>query len=463
MGLSRRCLRAKGGKPPRLLSASRLRSYYDRQGGHPALLNCSSGRVGLMLILKQARKKLGGVPKMNSLLLLSAALALSVPFGFFGAQTLNSYPAGLVLSVSLFAYTILLTRMLKRRPPLFLKRLFPRRDLSALRDARAISGLRLDYIGARDAEDGEDGVVHNAGGELHRILRCSLGQESSLAGQAELFETLFADLSQLENSRFQVIFPQADYGRRKEMFVVVTLLSQSRRPAWKSSASVAQMQSLSERVLERLITLGIAPRIMNALEVRQLISSELGACSNKHQQGRDWLNAGNLRWEPGFRDTVVRPAERFMQVADRRSFTIALDELPASSSFEWLPALLSDMPGAHLSLFITPSTLNPLNRLTAQRKLQKQSAGAGPAAHAAARMSFFVRFDNRNLQKLESAVAIARRYLSSLGINTSASPQSAREQQLLNWRATLPCASEQSSNRHLLAFASGRPASRKHA
>jgi hypothetical protein len=397
---------------------------------------------------------------MDSWVLALAALGVSAPFGLLSAGILRSssaWPAwlvGLVLCLSLFAYTIFLALLMKRHRPLLLKCLFPRKDVHQVRSISEMSGLCLDYIGAKDPQDTLDGVVHNRAGELQRILRCSLPQHCSFAQQSMLLETLFADLARFDNARFQIIFPDASTGRRKEMIVIASaLLPNSPEPAKDEPPPLVQMQSILEHLLERLITLGIAPKVMNAVEVRQLISAELGGCASRCQLHRDWRNVGNLGWEPSFRDIILRPSERFMQVADRRSVTISLEQLPALDTFEWFSVLLADIPFAHVSLFITPWRAgDAISKLLMTRKLKKHSAGGRLATVPAAQMSFFFRFDGRDAAQLESEVAVARKYFVSLGINRSSLQVQRQEQQLQNWRSTLPCAQEQSHNKHLIAF-----------
>jgi hypothetical protein len=325
--------------------------------------------------------------------------------------------------------------------------------VQAARSIGELCGLRLDYVGAKDPQDTVDGVVHNRAGELQRVIRCNLPERFWFNGQSLLLEMLFADLSQFNNARFQVIFPEADGGRRKEMIVVASyLLAKSGHPGSAGNPPMLEMQSLLERLLERLITLGIAPKVMNAIEVRQLISGELGSRATKSQLNRDWRNIGNLGWEPSFRDMVLKPSERFMQVADRRSITLAVEQLPASGSFEWLSAVLADIPEAHVSMFISSwSAQDPLSKMAVNQKLKKHSVDAGLVNPVAAQMSFFFRFEGRDAYQLEADVSTARKYFASLGINNS-SVYTQRQQQLQNWRSTLPCAQEQASNKHLIAF-----------
>lgn len=415
-----------------------------------------------MLILEQARKKFQTPAQMDAYVLGSLALGVSIPFGILSAQFLKtwlggqSWLIGLVLGSSLFSYTILLAQLLKRQPPLFLKRLFPRKDIYRPRSIGEISGLRLDYVGNKDPQDSVDGIVHTRNGELQRMLRCTLPQRLSFSGQSVLLEMLFADLALFSNTRFQIIFPEADNGRRKEMVLIAShMITRSAQCPKEDKPPLAQMQELLDRLLERLITLGISPKVMNAFEVRQLISEELGSSGTKSQLNRDWRSVGNLGWEPSFRDILLKPNERYMQVANRRSFTFTVEQLPSNGSFEWLPAVLADIPHAHVSLFISPWTAaDPISKLRMTQQLKKYSgeinnkdAIVNPAA---AKMSFFFRFDGHDAYQLESEVSTARKYLSSLGLSSSFHTQ--RQQQLQNWRSTLPCAPEQMNNKHIIAF-----------
>lgn len=400
---------------------------------------------------------------MGTYLLLLVALAVSVPFCLLSARTFQnwlsageSWLIGLVLGAALFTYTILLVRLIKRQPPVFLKH-FLCKDLHAQHSSSEISGLKLDYIGTRDPGEMADGVVHNRSGELQRILRCFLPAGSGASGQSLLFETLFANLSCFKNTRFQIIFPPADCVRRKEMFVIASYQpAKCRKSVRDESFALEQMQGVLERLMERLITLGIAPRVMAAAEVRQLISSELGGCTNRFQGSRDWRSVGNLGWQPSFHETVLRPSERFMQVADRRSCTIALEELPSSGNFQWFATVLADIPYAHVSLFITPWTArNPISKMRIAHKLKKKAASLQIAKDvqnpSAAQMSFFFRFEGRDAVRLESEVATARQYFYALGLRNNSLPAQV-QQQLLNWRSTLPCAQEQVKAKHLIAF-----------
>ena len=403
-----------------------------------------------MLILKQARKKPRSPARMNSYVLGSLALAVSLPFGVLSAQLLQSWVAGLVLGVSLFTYSILLVQLIRRQPPLFLKRLFPRKDLMhAPRSISEISGLKLDYVGAKDPQDTIDGVVHNRSGELQRVIRCALPQRISFESAGLLMEMLFADLSQFPKTRFQIIFPEAENGRRKEVIVIASHLNSGAGDK-DDTPPLVQVQKMLDRLLERLITLGISPKVLNAFEVRQLISEELGSCASRSQLNRDWRNVGSLGWEPSFRDNVLKPNDRFMQVAERKTVTIGIEQLPASGSFGWLSAVLADIPQAHVSLFISPFNGDPLSKLRLAQQLKKHAAENSLVTPCAAQMSFFFRFDGRDPYQLESEVSTARKYFQSLGINTIF--HTYKQQQLQNWRLTLPCAQENGANKHLIAF-----------
>lgn len=410
-----------------------------------------------MLILEQARKGFTRPKKLNTYLLGAISAAISIPFGILGAQMLNSWIVGLVLGSSLFTYTILIVQLIKRQPPLFIKRwLLPRREFNQILSINEYSGLRLDYIGGKDPQDSIDGVVHNRQGELQRILRCNMPSRLSMSGQSVLLEMLFAALSQYQNTRFQIIFPEADNGRRKEMFVVAShMIICGEQPIAKDEAPpLAQLQQVLDRLLERLITLGISPKVMNSFEVRQLISGELNGVERRAQLGRDWRNIGNLGWEPSFRDMVLKPSDRTMQVGDRKSSTMAIEQLPENGSFEWLSAVLMDIPDAHLSIFVSPFNANdPLSKIRMGQKLKRHSAanadGAQLAPHTA-QMSFFLRFDGTDEYRIEAEATSARKYLRSLGIINGYHTH--RQQQLQNWRATLPFAQESAANKHVIAF-----------
>ncbi len=414
-----------------------------------------------MLILQQARRRFKSPPKMNTYLLGLLAAGVSIPFGFLSAHILSfklgqqSWLAGLVLGSSLFTYTILLAQLLRRQPPRFLRRLFPRPESHSTRTLNDVTGLKLDYIGAKDPQDAVDGVVHLRSGELQRILRCSLPQRHSISAQSLVLEMLFADLCLVPNTRFQIVFPEAFRGARREMLIVASMqLGRDAQAQKDETPPLVQMQNVLDRLIERLITLGISPKVMTAVEIRQLISEELGICASKAQLNRDWRNVGNLGWEPSFRDLVLKPFDRFMQIAENRAYTFVAEQLPSNGSFEWLASALSDIPCAHISLFISPwNTNDPLSKLQLKRKLKKhalESTESAVVRPAAAQMSFFFRFEGRDAYQLESEVASARKYLASQGLNSSFFTQ--RQQQLQNWRSTIPCAQEQTQNRHLVAF-----------
>jgi len=392
----------------------------------------------------------------------AAALAVSVPFGFLSGELLRpwlagqAWMAGLVLGSSLFTYTIMLVQLMKRQPPRFLRTLFPRKNFYTPRSINEMSGLRLDYVGAKDPQDSVDGIVHNRAGELQRIVHCQLPASFfSFSGQPEVLETLFADLALLDNARFQVIFPEADSGFRKEMLVVASyqLAKTGRQAKFGEAPPLVQLQNVLGKVLERLITLGITPRVMSAVDVRQLISSELGSRAKRWQLDRDWRSIGNLGWEPSFRDIPLKPHERFMQVAERHSCTVAVEQLPASANFDWLSAVLNDIPSAHISLFISSwNEADPLGKMRLNMRLEQlKNIEDDAVAPCTAQMSFYCRFDASNSFSLENEVNIARKYFASLGINKGNS-LTQRLQQLQNWRATLPCAQEQNQHKHLLAF-----------
>ncbi len=405
-----------------------------------------------MLILKQAEKKTLRQPQMDSFALGSFAVALSVPFGLLSAQLLHSWAAGLVLGSSLFTYSILLARLFRRQPPLLFSRLFPRRELMAApKNASEIAGLRLDYVGGKDPQDNLDGIIHARGGELQRILKCTLPHRISTNAQALLLEMLFADLARFEKARFQLIFPEADSGQqRSELYIVVTKLNTDNSVDKDELPPLIQVKRVLDGVIERLITLGVTPKILNAREVRQLISEEFGKCGNRSQLNKDWRSVGVLGWEPSFRDKVLRSTERCMQINERRAITINVDQLPATRSFSWLSAALSDIPSAHASIFISPWVASdPISKLKLSKTIKKHGDNA-LLTPIAAQMSFYFRFDGKDVCDLECEVATARNFFRSLGIGTGNA--AVRNQQLNNWRATLPCAQEQSSSRHLIAF-----------
>lgn len=413
-------------------------------------------RGKLMLILEQARKGFRKPKKLNSYLLGALAAAISIPFGILGAELLNSWIVGLVLGSSLFTYTILIVQLIRRQPPLFIQQWFPRKEFNQILSINEYSGLRLDYIGGKDPQDSIDGIVHNRQGELQRILRCSLPQRLSLSAQSVLLEMLFAALSQYQNTRFQIIFPEGENGRRKEMFVIAShMIFCGEQPVGKDEAPpLSQLQDVLDRLFERLITLGIAPKVMNSFEVRQLISAELNGNERRGQTARDWRNIGNLGWEPSFRDMVLKPNDRFMLVGDRKSSTMAVEQLPENGSFEWLSAVLMDIPDAHISVSISSFNANdPLSKIRLGQKLKRHSAAnqdGAPLNPDTAQMSFFLRFDGSDEYKIEAEAASARKYLRSLGIINGYHTH--RQQQLQNWRATLPCAQENLANKHLIAF-----------
>ncbi|MBX9687913.1 MAG: hypothetical protein K2X27_14500 [Candidatus Obscuribacterales bacterium] len=416
----------------------------------------ASSRESLMLVLEQAKGKINSKLELNSLAFGGLALGLSVAFGLLGAEYLHSGIAGFFLGTSLFAYSILLAGMFKRQPPLFIKRLFSRKDLlKSPRTINELSGLRLDYVAAKDPQDNIDGVVHNRAGELQRLIRCALPERHQLSANSLLLELLFADLASFEDARFQIVFPASDRASRKEMIVIASFLNvQKSGEEQDLMPPLLHLQEIVNRLLERLITLGIAPKIMNALEARQLISQELGSRASCNQLQRDWRSAGELGWEPSFRDLVLRPTERSMQVADRLALTMTLEQLPVRSGFEWLSAFLLDLPEAHLSIFLSPfNTAAPLSKLRLKQKLKKIAADSldSFSEAAAAQMSFSIRFDGRDSYKLESELSTARKYLGSFGIKGSFTTQ--RQQQLQNWRATLPCAQAGTAvAKHLIAF-----------
>ncbi len=409
-----------------------------------------------MLILRREKSKSANPAKRNSLLLASFAFSVSLPFGILSARCLDSWLAGLVLGGSLFTYSILLAHLIKKQPPFFLKRILGRKDYQRIRSLNEFSGLRLDYVGAKDPQDAIDGLIHTRQGELQRAVRCILPQHFSIADQSLLLEMLFADLCKLENSRFQLIFPERESNsKQSEMIVVASLALQGSGTKKAASSKVApldELKALLDHLIERLLTLGISPRLMNANEVKQLISEELGSCASRSQLKRDWRNLGNLGWEPSFRDNTIKAGERYMQVADRKSASLAIEQLPKSANFEWLAAILQDLPGAYVSIFVSPCRSdNLMNRLGLLNKIKKQmNREQGILTPIAAQMSFYLRFHNRDAYKLEQELSTARKYFASLGIASSTSLN--RQHQLQLWQATLPCAQEQAGNRHTVAF-----------
>lgn len=412
-----------------------------------------------MLILEQARKTSATQPRVRTYILAFAALGLSIPFGVLSAHFLQSWLAGLVLGASLFAYSILLAGLLRRQGPHFLKRLFVRKDLKVLRSINEYSGLRIDYIASKDPQDSIDGVVHNRSGELQRIIRCTLPQRGT-SMQSLLFEMLFADLASFKNTRFQLIFTPAQGSSRRDLYLIASYkIASAVKKEKDEKPPLVQMQEVLDRLMERLLTLGIAPKILNATEVRQLISYELSGNSNRLQLTRDWRGVGNLGWEPSFRDKILRPHERYMQISNRKTFAFAAEQLPSSGSFEWLPLILADIPDAHLSIFITPwETPSLISKMRVKHKLKKASDGSELINPTAAQMSFYFRFDGEDQYELECNSSTARRYLLLQGITSSFSQQ--RNLQLQSWRATLPFAQEQksASPRHLVAFMNSRRA-----
>lgn len=405
-----------------------------------------------MLILKQAEKKALRQPQMDSFALGSFAVALSVPFGLLSAQLLHNWMAGLVLGSSLFTYSILLARLFRRQPPLMISRLFPKKELMAApKNASEIAGLRVDYVGGKDPQDNVDGIIHARGGELQRILKCTLPQGMTSSAQALLLEMLFADLAKFEKARFQLIFPESESGRpRSELFIVATQFHTDTLVDKDELPPMLRVQQVLDRLIERLITLGVSPRIMNAREVKQLISEEFGRCTGRSQLNKDWRSVGALGWEPSFRDKVLRSTDRCMQINERRAITFNVDQLPATRSFGWLSSALSDIPAAHASIFISPwSASDPISKIKLSQQVKKYGEAA-MLTPVAAQMSFYFRFDGKDVCDLECEVSTARNFFKSLGIGTSNSNQ--RNQQLSNWRASLPCAQEPAANKHLLAF-----------
>lgn len=407
-----------------------------------------------MLVLRQKKARAAARSDRESLALGFFALAISIPFGFFSGQIMQSWLAGVILGSSLCAYSILLAQLIRRQPPKFLRHLW--RNAGSCQfpyGVNDITALGLDLIGAKDPNDRVDGVVYKRHGEIQRFIRCTLPQNSTENGRAILYELLFADLANISNARFQLVFPAAQNSVREEFIIVVSF--KSRRPCSRSDEQppLEQLNQLVHRLLLRLLTLSIEPSLMNAAEIMCHYSDEFGSQSSRSQLARDWKSVGNLGWEPVFREAVLIPQERCMQVAERKCCTITLEQFQKAESFHWLSSILQDMPSTHASIFVSPvSEPSLMDKQSLQNELRKKTSQEQSQAKAStAQMSFYFRFEGTDAYQVESELATARKYLESMGINSSFNTQ--KHQQILNWRASIAGAQEPRSGAGpLIAF-----------
>ena len=442
-----------------------------------------------MLILdKTTRKFQASGANKSSIAVGAAALGLSIPFGILTAQTLMNPLLGMLVGTSLFTYTILLANMARRQPPLFLKKILRRKHARAPRTITDIAGLRIDFVGdkATLTDQSTDGLIHTRSGELQRLLRVTLPKRNSIEQRSLWLETLFEYLASFKDVRFQAIFPSISDGQNREMILVVSLILSPPTPG-KLSLDIpplVRMQQVLGILLERLIILGSAPKIISSVDVRLLISNELGSLCTRFNLQKDWRHVKNLGWEPSFRDIEIKPTEKNVELGKRKSAAICIDHLPSGSDFTWLATILADLPDASSSIFVSPFiSTDPINKFKHAHKYWKHHNGQNyvrmfdieqkkednergveapsnsesqPLANNAtlpgktAHMSFYLRWDSNDDYLLNNEISMSRKFLHSLGIKTSFNQQ--RQQQLLNWRATLPCAQDPSICKHLIAF-----------
>lgn len=414
-------------------------------------------RRAFMLILERTTKKYRSPARIDSYALGFVALSLCLPFGFLSGQYLHSTLLGLLLGTSLFTYTILLGKMLKRQPPLFLKKVLRRSHLRAPHKIGDIAGLRLDFVGDKVPGENTDGLIHTRTGELQRILRVTLPKRCQDI-QSEWLETFFQFLSGFEDARFQVIFPEHSHGQNREMLLIVSHILSIPQKNRFPLPPLIRMQELLGSVIEKLLLLGASSKILSSQETRLLISSELGSMVTRFNLQQDWRYVNKLGWEPSFRDIEIKAQDKYMELEKKKSAVLCFEQLPGSdsirSNFSWLCAVLSDLPDSTVSIFITPWKIaDPVQKFKHKYwQYLNQDELEESSEHKTAQMSFFLRCDSNDDFLLENELSMARKFLQSLGIKTRIQGQ--RQQQVINWRATLPCAQDPSVCKHLIAFTS---------
>lgn len=405
-----------------------------------------------MLILDKITRKVQTQGKMQPFGIYVLAAFLALPFGVLSAQQFANPWLGIFAGSTLFAYTILLAGMLKRQAPPFLKKLMRRKHVGAPRTVADLAGIRIDFVGDKAPNEVTDGLIHTRRGELQRVIKVILPKRNQ-AEMAIWLEVFFEYLSGIQDTRFQIIFPELGDGNKREMILIASLILTPPVKGKLDLPPLVRMQEILGQVIEKLVILGAGPKILSSMELRLLISNELGSPSTRFNLHRDWRHVKNLGWEPSFRDIDIKPNDRHVQLNKHISSALCFEQLPGASSFTWLSTILSDLPDARLSIFVTPAQdPDPISKFkTAHRYWQHNQEAT---EHRTSHMSFFLRFDANDAYLLENEISMARKFLHSLGVKTKL--QYHRQYQLLNWRATLPCASDPTLCRHVIAFNSTR-------
>lgn len=366
------------------------------------------------------------------------AAALSVPFGILSAEQLNNPTLGIFVGGSFFSYSVFLASLIKRQPPLIFKRLFPRKMNGAPKSITDLAGLKIDFVGEKGPNELHDGLIHSRRGELQRIFRIALPKRSN--AQTSLWlETLFSYLSEFSDCRFQLIFPEESHNAQRDLILVASLILTPPSKDKLELPPLPRMQEVVGLLLEKLIILGAAPKLLSSAELRLLISNELGSETSRFNLQKDWRHVRNLGWEPSFRDIEVRAGDKFIKFARHMSSTIHLEQAPKTNRYSWLATVLSDLPDARVSMFLSPQDENEtLKKLkTLANIVPSKSQGAEPALQRA-KISFYLRWESNDSNLLENEVALAQKFLNSLGIKSKS--MSHRQFQLHSWRATIPCA-----------------------
>lgn len=405
-----------------------------------------------MLILDKTTKKLQTQGKMQPFSIYALAAFLALPFGVLSSQQFNNPWIGIFAGGTLFAYTILLAGMLKRQAPSFLKKLMHRKHKGAPRTVADLAGLRIDFVGDKAPNELVDGLIHTRRGELQRIIKVQLPKRNQ-AEMAVWLEAFFEYLASIHDTRFQIIFPELCDGQRREMLLIASLILTPPVKGKLDLPPLVRMQELLGQVIEKMVILGAGPKVLSSAELRLLISNEIGSASTRFNLQRDWRHVKNLGWEPSFRDIDIKPNDRHVQLNRHISSALCFEQLPGASSFTWLSTILSDLPDARLSIFVTPAeTPDPITKFKNAHKYWQhyQDQVGDSSEHRTSHMSFFLRFDSNDAYLLENEISMARKFLQSLGVKTRL--QYHKQYQLLNWRATIPCAVDPTLCKHLIAF-----------
>ena len=405
-----------------------------------------------MLILDKTTRKLQTPGKMQPYGIYAVASLLALPFGVLSAQHFANPLIGIFVGGSLFAYTVILAGMLKTQAPPFLKMWLRRKHTGAPRSVADLAGVRIDFVGDKGPNELVDGLIHTRRNELQRIIRVTLPKRNQ-AEMAIWLEAFFEYLSSIQDTRFQIIFPEMVDGKKREMLLIASLILTPPAKGKLDLPPLVRMQELLGQLIEKIVVLGAAPKVLGSAELRLLISNELGSASTRFNLHKDWRHVKNLGWEPSFRDIDIKPNDRHVQLNKHISSALCFDQLPGASSFTWLSTIMSDLPDARLSIFMTPAESgDPIRKFKNAHKYWQhhQEQGHESSEHQTSQMSFFLRFDSNDAYLLENEISMARKFLQSLGVKTKL--QNNRQYQLLNWRATLPCATDPTLYKHLIAF-----------